>query len=221
MWIDIVCLVALLYGFWQGWSQGIIGTLLNLAIYAFGIVLAFKMAPVTSVILEKLLDSTHPLMFVGGFVANLLLIIILVKLATQGIENAMNGAYLGSVNRLIGGAVVGGFYVLLFSVIIWFLSQANGISSETKSISRTYPILQPLPGMAKSIAVRFQPLASDSWGDFMKWMEKAQHYGLEKTDGKGRVYELPTPDKNEPLFESKPTAPSPPPKKRDSDPIEE
>jgi hypothetical protein len=55
----------------------------------------------------------------------------------------------------------------------------------------------------------------------MKWMEKAQHYGLEKTDGKGRVYELPKPDKNEPLFESKPTAPSPPPKKRDSDPIEE
>ena len=221
MWIDIVFLVVLLYGFWQGWSQGIIGTILNLAIYAFGIVIAFKMAPVTSVLLERILDSKHPLMFVGSFLANLLVIYLIVNLATKNLEDAIHGAYLGAVNRLMGGAFVGLFYVLLYSVIIWFLNQANGISVETKNISRTYSLLQPLPGYAKGVAVRFQPLVSDSWTDFNQWMDKAQDLGLEKTEGKGRVYELPTPTKDEPLFESKPQQSAPARTPRSSNPIED
>jgi uncharacterized membrane protein required for colicin V production len=211
MWIDIVFLVVLLYGFWQGWSQGIIGTLLNLAIYAFGLVIAFKMAPVTSAILERLFDSKHPLMFIAGFAANFLLIYIIVNLATKNMEDALHGAYLGMVNRLLGGAAVGAFYVLLFSIMVWFLSQANGIGSETQSQSKTYDFLKEMPKYAKGIAVRFQPLVADSWTDFNRWMDRAQDFGLEKTDGKGRVYELPKPDKDDPLFESKPKESAPPP----------
>ncbi len=210
MWIDIVFLVVLLYGFWQGWNQGIIGTLLNLAIYAFGIVIAYKMAPVTSVVLEKVFNSSHPLMFVGGFLANMLLIYVIVNLASKSLEDAAHGAYLGMFNRLLGGGAIGAFYVLLYSIIIWFLGQANGISSETISTSRTYDFLKPLPGYAKGIAVRFQPMAFDSWSDFNQWMDKAKDFGMEKTDGKGRVYEIPEADNNKPLFESKPeqTAPA-------------
>ncbi len=221
MWIDIVFLVVLLYGFWQGWNQGIIGTLLNLAIYAFGIVIAFKMAPVTSVLIERFMDSKHPLLFVGGFALNMLVIYVVVNLASKSMEDAMHGAYLGAVNRFLGGAAVSVFYLLLYSVIIWFLSQANGISQETQLVSKTYSILKPLPSYAKGIAVRFQPLVADSWTDFNTWMDKAQDFGLEKTEGKGRVYELPTPDKDEPLFESQPKKSAPSRPKPESSPIED
>jgi membrane protein required for colicin V production len=217
MWIDIVFLVVLLYGFWQGWSQGIVGTILNLAIYAFGLIMAFKMAPVTSALLEKLFDSTHPLMFVGGFAANMLLIYLLVHLATNNIEEALNRAYLGTINRLIGAGVIATFYVLLFSVLIWFFVQANGIGPKTMAESKTYPFLQPLPGYAKSIAIRFQPMAADSWTDFNTWLDKARQFGIEETSGKAKVYELPLPDKSEPLFKSEPEKSKP---IKDSSPIE-
>jgi membrane protein required for colicin V production len=220
MWIDIVFLVVLLYGVWQGWSQGIIGTILNLGIYAFGFVIAFKMAPVTSVLLERIFDSNHPLLFVGGFVTNILLIYLIVHLATNNIEGVLNRAYLGVFNRAAGAAIIGGFYVLLFSIIVWFLNQANGISDEVRSKSMTYPVLKPLPGYAKGVAVRLQPLVADSWQDFNKWMDKAQNFGMEKTDSKGRVYELPDTPKGEPLFETAPKK-STPKSNRDSNPIEE
>jgi membrane protein required for colicin V production len=221
MWIDVVFLVVLLYGFWQGWNQGIIGTILNLSIYAFGIVMAFKMAPVTSVLMERIFDSSHPLMFVGGFVANILVIYLIVHLATNNIENVLQRAYLGVFNRLAGGIIIGGFYVLLFSVIIWFLSQANGLSNAVRSESKTFPILEPMPGYAKGIAVRLQPLVADSWVDFNTWMNKAQNFGLEKTEGKGRVYEVPEPKKNQPLFETAPKKSAPSKPLKDSNPIEE
>jgi len=220
MWIDVVFLIVLLYGFWQGWNQGIIGTLLNLSIYAFGIVMAFKMAPVTSVILEKVLDSHHPLLFVGGFVANILVVYLIVNLATRNIEQGLHRAYLGIFNQMAGGILVGSFYVLLFSIIIWFLAQANGLSQEIRTKSITYPILQPMPGYAKGIAVRLQPLVSDSWDDFNKWMDKAQDYGLEKTEGKGRIYEVPEPKNGKPFDTDAPKS-TPAKPVKDSNPIEE
>lgn len=205
-----------------GWNQGIVGTILNLGIYAFGIVLSFKMAPVTSAVLERMFDSNHPMMFVGAFLANLLFIYIIVHLATRNIEDALAGMYLGTLNRVIGATAIGGFYVMLYSILLWFLAQANGLSQKTLSESRTYPFLQPLPGHAKQIAIRLQPIAVDSWTDFNQWLDKAQKYGIEKTDGKGKVYELPEPDGKEPLFESKPSESTPArPRPQDSNPIED
>ena len=43
--IDILFLVALAYGFWQGFRQGIIHTVFNVAAYVFGLTIAFKMTP--------------------------------------------------------------------------------------------------------------------------------------------------------------------------------
>lgn len=219
MWIDLVFIAVSLYGFWQGWNQGIIGTILNLAVYAFGILIAFKMAPVTSVVLSQLLDSGHPLVFIGGFGLNILVIYLVVKLATNQLEELLSRAYLGAVNRLIGGALVALFYVLLFSVLIWFLNQANGISQATLQEAKSYPLLEPMPGTAKKVAVRFQPLVADAWEDFNRWLDKAQEYGNEKTQGKGRVYELPEPSKDGELFERSPKK-STKPTSSDSAPIE-
>jgi hypothetical protein len=61
-----------------------------------------------------------------------------------------------------------------------------------------------MPGTAKKIAIRFQPLVADAWADFNRWLDKAQGYGNEKTQGKGRVYELPEPDQEGDLFERTP-----------------
>ena len=218
MWIDIVFLAVLLYGFWQGWNQGIIGTLMTLAIYAFGIVMAFKMASVTAIVLERLFSSDHPLMFVAGFAVNMLIIYLVVSLATNNIEHMLTRAYLGVFNRMVGGVAIGGFYVLLFSVIIWFLTQANGISTDTLSKSTTYPLLKEMPKSAKGIAVRFQPLVSDSWDDFNKWMDKAKNYGMEKTEEKARLYDVPGSDKR---FDAAPQKSPGRKPTQDSNPIEE
>jgi membrane protein required for colicin V production len=198
MWIDVCFLILFVYGFWQGWSQGIIGTIFNLAIYVFGIVLAYKMAPLMSTVLEKIFDSHHPVMFVAGFAANFLVIYVIVQMASGGIENLIHGAYLGVFNRALGGVFIAAFYVLLFSILLWFGSQAQVIDAATTSKSMTYePLLKELPGRAKALVVRFKPLAFNIWDDSLKWMDTMEDYGVQKTESKAKVYELPVPGKDQ------------------------
>jgi membrane protein required for colicin V production len=209
MWIDVCVMLLFLYGLWQGWQQGIIGTIFNLCIYIFGIVLAYKMAPLMSTVLENLFNNHHPVMFIAGFGVNFLLIYLIVSMASGGIENLLHGAYLGVFNRVLGGVFVGGFYVLLFSILLWFGGQAQVISEATTGKSLTYPVLKDLPGKAKSLVLRFKPLAFSIWDDSMDIMDQMERYGAEKTEGKSKVYELPLPGKDQPLYETKPEASRP------------
>lgn len=222
MAIDIIFLVVFAYGFWQGWNKGIIGTILNLTIYIFGIVLSYKMAPVTSTVLERMFNSNHPLMFVAGFAVNMLIIYLVVYLATHSMEEMIHGAYMGVVNRAAGGAFIAGFYIMLYSVLLWFAAQAAALPTDTVNQSRTYPLLKELPGKAKAMVLRFRPLALDVWDDSMNWMDRLKDYGTEKTQDKAKVYELPDPIKNneEDPFETTPET-QPKPKQQERPAIEE
>lgn len=191
MAIDVICLIVLAYGFWQGYSKGIISTIFNTLAYLFGITLAFKMTPTTTNILEALFHSTNPLMFLAGFLANLFFIMFLLRQAARGMEGLFQAAYLGTINQLFGGAFLGGVYVLIFSVLVWFASEANLLDDLTISQSRTYPVLKELPGQAKSVAIRFKPLASDLWDTSINWMDRMKSYGIQKTETKPKIYELP------------------------------
>jgi uncharacterized membrane protein required for colicin V production len=220
MWLDIVFVVILAYGFWQGWSQGIVETILTICIYLFGIVAAYKMAPVTLPLVENIARSNHPILFVVAFGANFLLLYVLIRFATESIENVLHGAYLGTFNRLLGGVLVGGFYVLLLSILVWFLVQANGLGEETKRTSLSYKIMKDMPGVAKGIAVRLQPHASDSWTRFMGWMDNVQDFGVKQTEGKSRVYDLPFKNREDTPFEDTPKENKSNTRSSDSAPIE-
>lgn len=190
--IDIIFAGALILGFWQGYTRGIISTLVTILIYVFGISLSYKMASTTANILESITGSQNPLMLIAGFVLNLVVLIIILRQAAKGLEGLMELAYLGIVNQVMGGAVVAFVYVLAFSVLVWFANQGNLITQETLDQSFTYHrILEPLPGKAKNVVKRLQPMAKEMWKDSNKWMDGWRNYGIQRTESKEKVYELP------------------------------
>lgn len=189
--IDIIFLVVFAFGFWKGYNRGIIGTVFNLAAYVFGITLAFKMTPTTTNILERLFNSNNPSMFLAGFFLNLFLIMFIIRQFAKVIEGGLQAAYLGVFNQMLGGFLLGTFSVLIYSIILWFLVKVQFINGNTIAESRSYPLLEALPGRAKSLAVRFKPMAEDVWGSSLTWMDRIQKYGVEKTDTKPKMYEIP------------------------------
>lgn len=194
--IDIICLVVFLFGFWQGYSRGIISTVFTILTYVFGITLAYKMAPTATNILQKIFSTENPMMIVAGFLVNLIFIMFVLRQAAKGMEGVFNAAYLGLLNQLAGGAVVGSFYVLIFSVLLWFANQGSLISETVLNASATYPTLEKLPGRAKSLVIRLKPLALDTWDVSSDWMDRLRDYGVEKTSTKPKVYEIPEDDKD-------------------------
>jgi membrane protein required for colicin V production len=187
--IDIIFLASFFFGFWKGYTQGIIGTVFNLIAYIFGVTLAFKVTPTMTNILERLFNSTNPTMFLAAFIVNLLLIMMVLRMFTRSLERASEAAYLGYFNSILGGVLLGGFSVMIYSVLIWFLVKVHFLNDATLAESRAYPLLEKLPGHAKNIAVRIKPLAEDIWGTSINWMDKLESYGIEKTEAPAKIYD--------------------------------
>ena len=194
MTIDVICLVAFAYGCWQGYNRGIIGTVFNLLAYVFGSIIAFKMAPLTTDMLERLSNSHNPTLYIAALLLNIFVILFILRQAAKGMEGIFEAAYLGQLNKFAGALLTGGFLVLVFSVILWFLVKVQFLSDATIAQSRTYPILVEMPPRAKNIAVRFGPMAEGLWDDSMKWINRLDQYGAQATPNKPKIYEIPDDD---------------------------
>jgi membrane protein required for colicin V production len=221
--IDIMFIAVFGYGFWRGYSRGIIGTVFNLAAYIFGITLAFKITPVTTTILEKMFHSENPTMYLAAFVVNIVFIMFVLRMAARSMEGVLQAAYLGIVNQTLGGLLLGSFSVVVYSVMLWFAVKVQFVNDATIGESRAYPFLKELPGRAKNLAIRFKPLAQEVWGSSLNWMDRLQTYGEKETQrDKARIYEVPD---DRPAIEGAPEERSPSQPKpnypEDSDGIEE
>ena len=191
MAIDIIFLAVFAYGFWVGYSRGIIGTVFNFAAYIFGFVLAFKITPTTTNILESLFHSDNPSMFLAAFVVNLVFIMFVLRQAARGMESAFQAVYLGVINQTLGGVLMASFGIVIYSILIWFLVQVRFLNDLTLTESKSYPFLKDLPPKAKAVALRAKPFAEDIWGYSMNWMDRLEQYGIQKTSTKPNIYQVP------------------------------
>lgn len=201
--IDITFLIAFALGFRHGYTRGIISTVFNVLAYIFGVVLAFKITPTTTNIMERLFNSANPTMFIAAFLVNVVIIMFAMRQVANAMEGVMNAIYLGAINRILGGAVMSGISILIFSILVWFAVRVQFVNEATLRESRTYPFLKDLPGRAKVVALRLKPVATEVWDSSLSWMDRLEKYGLEKTEGKQKIYDIPS-DPDGPAIEDEP-----------------
>ncbi|MEZ4894649.1 MAG: CvpA family protein [Saprospiraceae bacterium] len=190
--IDILFMIGLGYGFIKGFSNGIISTLFNVAAYLFGITLAFKVTPTTTNLMEIMFNSTNPMMYIGAFLVNILVIMFIMRMVAKSLETMFRAAYLGIVNQALGALVMGAFSILVTSILVWFMVKAQFLNDETIAESKTYPLLEPLPSKAYDMATRFRPFAEEAWSSSMNWMDRLEKYGEKEStklkDQDGKIY---------------------------------
>jgi hypothetical protein len=144
-------------------------------------------------------------MFLAGFLLNIVVIVIVMRQVSKGLTGALEVAYLGQLNAVLGGILTAGFSVLVYSVILYFLVQGHVFSGEVLGGSKTYePILKPLPPRARVLADRLRPLAMDGWDSFQNWMGKMENYGVERPTSNPVIKDLPN-DAPSPSTTKKPT----------------
>jgi membrane protein required for colicin V production len=192
--IDLLFLIALGLGFWHGYSKGIIGTVFNVLALLFGVVLAFKIAPTTTEILKRMFNSDNPSFFIAAFLLNMGLIVFMLRATANALEKGMQAVYLGFINRVLGGSLMGGLSLLIYSVLLWFVIQVKLISDDTLDKSKTYPLLKEMPGSAKQVAVRLLPFAEEMWSTSMNWIGEVDNFGGPKTEEPPKVIETPEGD---------------------------
>lgn len=187
--IDLIFIIALGLGFRHGYTQGIISTIFNVLAYIFGVILAFKITPMTTEILERMFNSQNPTVFIIAFLVNISLIMFMLRATARAFEKGLQAVYLGLINRMLGGALMAGLAVLIYSILLWFAVKVQFVNQATISESRTYKLLEKMPAAAKQVAMKLRPFAEEAWDTSLGWIDRLDKYSVPKAEIKPNIYD--------------------------------
>lgn len=159
---------------------------------------SLKFAPATTKFLETTFNSDNPLMFVAGLLLSFFVVMIVLRMIARGLEGILQSANINVVNQFLGGVMLSGLLVLLYSVLLWFGDQARMIDNATKQSSFTYPYIKEYPVKVKDAGMRFQPMVKEFWSQSVQMMDRLEKISIEQTERvqvEDRSDELPAEDK--------------------------
>jgi len=181
MILDIITCLLVAFGFYQGFSKGLIKTVFASFSLLIGIVAALKLFQTPVNLLESTFNLSQPIAFVLGFVLTFIVTMALIRFIGGRVEALMKAINIGGLNKLAGGILLGAFYGLLVSYAVYFVDKVELLSDEVKSASFTYPIIEPLPRASQEIGEGLKPLFSEFWDQLMITMDSLKEKGEELT----------------------------------------
>ncbi len=194
MVIDIVFAVFALYGFYLGFSKGIIETFFSFLSVMFGAMAAFKFAPQVTEILQTTFSSNNPLMFIAGFVVTFAGTMIVIRMIAKGLEGILKTANINVINQIFGGALLSGVMILVCSVGVWFAEKSHVLDNSTKQESLTYPYLEPFPAIVWNFGNKLKPAFAEFWDHSLDVMDRIEDMSVKREESNPSVYDIPDDD---------------------------
>jgi membrane protein required for colicin V production len=169
--IDIAFLVVLALAAFKGFSRGLVMALFSFAALFIGLAAALKLSSVVANYFSAEGNVSAPWWPVVAFLAVFLAAALLVRMAGSVVEKTVKIAQLGWINRIGGFLVYSMLYLLLFSIVLFYLAQMGLISTESMKASRTYPYLEPIGPWAIQGIGKVIPAFQDVFRDLQDYFE--------------------------------------------------
>jgi membrane protein required for colicin V production len=158
-WIDIGICIPLVWGFYKGFTKGLVIELATLVALGLGVWCAMKFSELLSGFAQTHWGWTSQYLPVISFCAILLGVLILVYFAGKLLTRAVKAAALGWLNKLLGAIFGAGKFALILSILFFVMDAVEKsyplVSSVTKDKSLLYkpvakiaPVL--IPGLGDS-----------------------------------------------------------------------
>lgn len=188
MVIDIILIIFMIYGFWIGFSKGIIGTVFTVLSYVFGGLAAMKLSPSVTRLLEEQL-SPSPLMFILGIILTFVGTMALLRLVGRSLEGVLQSVNINIVNQIMGGTLSAAFMILIFSVLMSFGEASKMVDDKTIQTSMSYPYVKEFPKQMKVVYEKAKPIFLTFWDESTEFMDRVEEM-TEKTDGNPDIFDI-------------------------------
>lgn len=180
MIIDIFFLIVIGYGFYLGFSKGILGTIFGILGFLLALVASFKFAPAATDFLQRAFHTDNPMTFLAGFFAMFLLALWIVRKFVSMIEGGLAKANLSIINQAAGGFLMAALLVFAYSNVVKFAETAHLISEETRYEARTYPLIETFPAKTKVVWEKTKPVFQEFWNESINFLDRMQAMNDEK-----------------------------------------
>ena len=143
MLLDIILLVLLILAVIKGYQRGLIVGVFSLIAIIVGLAAAIKLSTVVAEYIGKAVKISDTWLPVISFAVVFILVVLLIRLGANMLQKTVEIALLGWVNRLGGILLYVAIYLIVYSVILFYVEQVKLIQPETIQNSVTYTFIQP------------------------------------------------------------------------------
>lgn len=178
------------FGFYLGFSRGIISTIFTIISFTFGMMAAFKFSPAMTKFLEDVFSTSNPLMFIAGFLLSFVITMVFLRLIARGLETLLETAQINIINQILGGVLLSGMMILVYSMLLWFSEQSRLVDEASKEQSFTYTYLQEFPGQVWSFGERLKPTFEEFWDYSVDMMDRLEEMSVERTESEPDIYDI-------------------------------
>lgn len=190
MMIDLFFAIVAGYGFFLGFTKGIISTVFTILSYLFGLLAAFKLSPAVTRFLETAMSSQHPMLFIAGFAIAFFGTMFLVRFIAKALSSGLRSANINVVNQAAGGILLAAIMTWLYSLMLWFGVQSHIVKDSTIRDSMTYPYLKNYPTLAWNAFGKLRPTLLEFWDNSIDFMDRVEKVGVEKSEDDINIYDI-------------------------------
>lgn len=188
MAIDITLVIFTVYGFWVGFSRGIIGTIFTVLSYIFGGLAAMKLSPSVTRLLEEQFGA-NPLWFIPALLLTFIGTMMLLRFIGRSLEGVLKSVNINIINQIFGGALSAAFMILIFSVLMTFAEASKLITPKTVGDSFSYTYVKEFPKQMKIVFEKAKPIFLTFWDESTEFMDRVEEM-TEKTDGNPDIFDI-------------------------------
>lgn len=171
MWIDIVLLILVIIGIIRGWQHGFIISVFITAAWILGIMGALKFCSVAAITIRDKFHWDSNYLPVIAFILVFLLIALMIYLIGKALEKVVEVAQLGFINKLLGIVLRVSVLFFVFSLFIWLINEGGMISSEVKTQSKSYHVLEYTANTTIHFFDEHMPAIRNIFEDIEKFFE--------------------------------------------------
>lgn len=127
MAVDVLFIIMATFGFYFGFSFGLMKVVLTVLSLMFAVIAAMAFTPMTTNIIIDTFEVDSVFLPFVAFLITLLVVLMLARIVTKLIEETADNKRFDVISQVIGGLIMGFVFTLLYSVLVLFFGQARVI----------------------------------------------------------------------------------------------
>jgi membrane protein required for colicin V production len=163
MILDIIFGLLILAAFYNGYTKGILYSVLSLVAIVIGIILAMNFSTAASIWLHNNFNIPKMIMPVLSFILIVLAVVGAIKLVAYLVEKFLKVLMLNFVNKIAGGLLWSFIATVLFSVLVFFVDKAGFLADNLVLSSQSYNYVVPLGPKSLELIQTTIPLLKESF----------------------------------------------------------
>lgn len=181
MFIDLITLAILVVAVFKGFTKGLVMALFSLIGLFIGLAAAIKLSAITAVWLGESVNLSAKWLPLIAFLLVFVLVVVLVNSMGKMLDAAMDWAFLGWLNTAGGILFYSLVYLLIWSVLLFYLGKMELISAAAMEKSVSYPVIAPLGPVTIETLGQLIPAFKHMFEDISQFFQKLAE-GMEKSN---------------------------------------